>query len=687
MTETESVTQSSDKQNELTDLEIIQKFSANLQEIPLSERDSYALAKLLSETVNTTHCLILKNDIENAILEYDSLYPKVIGAPPKIHINTFNANPISIIDTLIKGEIVPYGTPPEDDRLASLFVVVTAQKGILVPLKSGENLIAVIVIYSDSDSTLDASIQQKIRILQPSLSLALEMLFQQQKLSRQAEDIKFESEIFSRIDAELNDTIEINYVFTMMKDWALRFTNADAAALALYDNETETFRIMSQYAFRDTVVTIGEELPQEQAGIMQRVARSGNSEIVPNVTTDSDYYALTEAMHTQMTVPIKREEKVIGILTLLSTKINGFTDEHLEFAKRLSSRAGVAVDNARLFAETKREREKLSNILRNIAENVIVVGLDHRIELINSSALLAFHLSADAVYEGKTFADVFPDAQLQVAYQDSVEGDDTVSIELKLPNGRDYHTSIEYHAGIGRIIIMQDITYFKETDRLKTELIGTVSHDLKQPLSVMRGYLDLLKMVNDFDEKSLKYTDNLNFAFNTMQQLIDDLLDIARIEAGLSLELEDVSINDVLARSIRNNTQQANAKEIKLNTNLPDNLPFISGDPKRLEQIFNNLISNAVKYTPPEGEVDIYVEIKQTVLRVFVKDTGMGIGAEDQAKIFERFYRVRRPETDSIEGTGLGLAIVKSLVEAHEGKIDIKSVIGKGSTFRVTMPL
>src|SRR5690606_7931545 len=155
-----------------------------------------------------------------------------------------------------------------------------------------------------------------------------------------------------------------------------------------------------------------------------------------------------------------------------------------------------------------------------------------------------------------------------------------------------------------------------------------------------------------------------------------------RIEAGLSLELEDVSIKDILTRSIRNNQQQAEFKDIQMTINLPDTLPVISGDPKRLEQIFNNLISNAVKYTPPEGEVEIYAEVKQSVLRIFVKDTGMGIGAEDQAKIFERFYRVRRPETDSIEGTGLGLAIVKSLVEAHEGKVDIKSVIGAGSTFR-----
>jgi two-component system, OmpR family, phosphate regulon sensor histidine kinase PhoR len=94
-----------------------------------------------------------------------------------------------------------------------------------------------------------------------------------------------------------------------------------------------------------------------------------------------------------------------------------------------------------------------------------------------------------------------------------------------------------------------------------------------------------------------------------------------------------------------------------------------------------------VKYTPPEGRIRIYTELKQDSLRVFVEDTGLGIGAEDQAQIFERFYRVRRPETDSIEGTGLGLAIVKSLIEAHQGKIDLKSALGEGSTFRVTLPL
>lgn len=687
MTETQPIKPSSDTKKVLSNLEIVQAFSDALQSIPPSERNPFEFAKLLSETIGNTNTVILNYDKENATLEYETQYPKVVGAPPTIYVNTFNVDAKSLTAKLASGQQLSYTTPPDDDRLSSLIAVIQANHVTLVPLKSGEGLGGLVAFYNTPDSPLSDTMLQIINVLRPNLSFILEMLLQQKKIQTRIQDVERESDIFSRIDAELNDTIEINHVFTMMKDWALRFTNADAAALALFNIDTEALRIMSQYAFKDGALKIGEEIPREQAGIMLRVARSGNSEIVANVTTDNDYYALADGMHTQMSVPIKREEKVIGVLTLLSKKLYGFSDDHLDFAKRLSSRAGVAVDNARLFTETKREREKLSNILRNISENVILVGLDHRIEMINSSAILAFHLGIDDIFIGKNFTDVFTHSQLQMVYQDAVEGDDTVSAELTLPNGRAYHASIEYHSGIGRIIVMQDITYFKETDRLKTELIATVSHDLKQPLSVMRGYLDLLNMVNKFDEKSLKYVDHLNFAFNSMRQLIDDLLDIARIESGLSLELEDVSIKDILNRAVRNSQQQADSKSIKLELDLPDTLPLISGEPKRLEQIFTNIVSNAVKYTPPEGKVELYIEVKQAVLRIFVKDNGLGISAEDQAKIFERFYRIRRPETESIEGTGLGLAIVKSLVEAHEGKVDLKSVAGKGSTFRVTLPL
>lgn len=665
----------------------VQSFLESYQLLGQTEQTPKQLARLIAETLGCTHALILKYDSENATLHYNCVFPPhAEDTDPDIYLNMFNADEGSIIYRLNAGEIYSYEQLPDEIRLASLASFIGKDKATLVPLKSANTMVALLAIYNTSNTELTDAQHQMLKQLRPILVSLIDASLSREKLTKRVDDIEREAEIFSRIDEELSDTIELNYVFTMMKDWALRFTNANAAALTLYNSESETLRIMSQYGFKPETLILNEDLPREQGGIMLRVARQGLSEIVPDVTIDSDYFALAEGMLAQMSVPIKREEHVIGILTLLSKRINGFTDEHLEFTKRLANRAGVAVDNARLFTETRRERERLSTILRNIGDNVILVGLDHRIEMINSAAILAFQLAVDEIYIGQHLTDAISHSTLQIAYQDAIETNDPITKELDLPNGRTYFVTIEYHQGIGRIIVMQDITYFKETDRLKTELIATVSHDLKQPLAVMRGYLDLLKMVNNFGEKSTRYIENLNVAFYNMHQLIDDLLDIARIEAGLQIELEEVILADVVQSSVANIVPQADMKDITIALELDTNLPKISGDPKRLEQIFNNLVGNAVKYTSPEGRIRVYSEVRQDVVRIYVKDDGMGIGAEDQAKIFERFYRVRRPETDSIGGTGLGLAIVKSLVEAHEGKIDLKSILGQGSTFRVTFP-
>ncbi|MEM9951159.1 MAG: ATP-binding protein [Chloroflexota bacterium] len=684
MTETTSSTTSQDEITQHRDP--VQAFLSSYQQLTPDTRTPASIIKLVVDYVGCTHGILLKHDNENATLQYAARYPKQFGPDPDIYINVFNADEDSIIANLVASNIQSYTTMPEDDRLKSLVSLIRHDMATLVPLKMGDNFVGLLALYHEPQHALDAEEVKRITALSPIVTTLLDMLFSQAVLSQRVADVEREAEIFSRIDEELSETIELSYVFTMMKDWALRFTNADAAALALYNHSNDNLRIMSQYGFKSETLTLDEDLPKERGGIMLRVARRGLSEIVPDVSVDSDYFALADGMSTQMTVPIKREERVIGVLTLLSKTLNGFTDDHLDFTKRLANRAGVAVDNARLFTETRLERERLSYILRNIGDNVILVGLDHRIEMINSASILAFQLSTEENFVGKLLTDSIVHAKLQIAYQEAVETDDTVTTELDLPNGRTYHVRIEHHQGIGRVIVMQDITYFKETERLKTELVATVSHDLKQPLAVMRGYIDLLKMINDFDKKSLHYVDGLNIAFYNMRQLIDDLLDIARIEAGLELELEDVSLLDVLKRSISNIRPQADKKQITIELDVDSALPIIHADPRRLEQIFNNLISNAVKYSNPEGNVKVYSEVKQNMVRIFVKDNGMGIGAEDQTKVFERFYRVRRPETDSIEGTGLGLAIVKSLVEAHEGKIDLKSILGEGATFRVTLP-
>jgi two-component system phosphate regulon sensor histidine kinase PhoR len=671
---------------ELIQLRAIKRLHANLQNLAHSATMQADILREVHTIFGTSHILYLVYNPSDASLEYSLALPKP-KSKASVFLATFNAEEGSITKRLASGECMAFDNPLGEERLMSLVAFMNARYGLLLPLKQGENLIGMIAAYNSGETALPADALVLAQAISPSLVGLFELANKQSEAQKRMDAIARESEIFSRIDEELADIIDLNYVFTMLKDWALRFSNADAAALLLFDAEQNSLRMMSHYGYPVGAIQPNQELTGEQGGITLRVARSGIEEIVPDLSADPDYYELAAGMRTQMSVPIKREERVIAVLNLLSTQLNGFSEEHLDFVKRLASRGGIAVDNARLFAETMREREKLEYVVQNIGDIIIVLGLDNQIILINDAAIQALHLSTDSDYTGKVLNDVISHQKLQKAYQSAIESQETSKLEIELPNGRTYYSKIEYHKNVGRIIVMQDISRFKETERLKTELVATVSHDLKQPLSVMRGYLDLLQMVNQFDTKSLGYIDNLNYAFSNMRQLIDDLLDIARIEAGIKLDVEQVNITEVLNRAIRNNKPLSEQKKQKLSLELPTSLPSVSGDPSRLEQIFNNLVSNAVKYTPPEGNVRVYTELKQDALRIFVEDSGLGIGAEDQAQIFERFYRVRRPETDSIEGTGLGLAIVKSLVEAHQGKIDLKSALGEGSTFRVTLPL
>jgi signal transduction histidine kinase len=171
-----------------------------------------------------------------------------------------------------------------------------------------------------------------------------------------------------------------------------------------------------------------------------------------------------------------------------------------------------------------------------------------------------------------------------------------------------------------------------------------------------------------------------------MRELIDDLLDMARIESGIVLRWHHVKLVDMVHQTVDNLILQAQDKSLSIAVDIPPDMPSVCADKHRLAQILNNLVSNAIKYTPPEGQINIRVEQKDGFVQVAVQDNGMGISPEDQARVFTRFYRVRSPETDSIEGTGLGLAIVKSLVEAHGGEIGLESHLGKGSTFSFTLP-
>jgi signal transduction histidine kinase len=557
----------------------------------------------------------------------------------------------------------------------------------IAPVLYQAQLIALVIIDNPvSQSAVTALQQRNLEAIVTEVGVAIENARAHRRTKLELNDNLKEMQILQKIDRELNDTIDLKRVFSMTLDWALRFTNAQYASLSLYDEEADDLRFDVDYGYEVSSEQLAALRREYGAGITARVAHSGYMEVVPDVSLDADYVPLAARVRSQLSVPVKREDRVVAVITLESKKPDGFTDQHLEFVGKLATRAAVAIDNARLYQTAIREREKVSHILSNTADVVIVVNTDGRVMLVNESAIAALQLRP-AGWAGQPFAEAIDYPPLVGVYDKAVDRGDNLTEEVVMPSGRIFHANLKLHEGIGWIIVLHDITPFKEMDRLKNELIATVSHDLKQPLGVMGGYLELLSMQKAIAPAGEGYANMIRKAVQNMRQLIDDLLDLAKIEAGVTLDLRAVPPGKLIAECIESLKGAIDTKQMQADNLIDEDYPAVRGDPHRLRQIFLNLIGNAVKYTPPGGHIVVFAERREHSLRLCIQDNGMGISPEDQIHVFERFYRVRRPETDSIEGTGLGLAIVKTLVEAHGGQITLESRLGEGTTFFVTLPL
>jgi len=675
-------------------LELIRQVSLRLGGT-LNLRDlANDLVSFVDTVVNAKYVMLFVRDTDNISFKYQLSHPEhddrmIQTQLKRVFFNSFNAQDDPVVGQWLADKPAVITSEVARGTQTQAVIDVTGVSQLYsVPLSNSEQLYGVLIVYAGDEQALDETEILTLQQLGPHLAMCLANAYTYESKVKELEDGMHEVKILSQIDEELNATIQLDRVFRMIMDWALRFTNAHAAALAIYDEQSDKLRVLEHYGY-PLESDILEQLSQQfMGGITHRAARNGLPEVVPDVTMDKDYRGVKHNTRSQMSVPIMREERVEAVITLESKNLNGFTDEHMDFVTRLAQRAGVAVDNARLFAETEQERQKMALILRNIKDMVILISVDLRILLINSSALAGLGLYGTAEeYVNTKFDDAIVHAELREFLTSGMQKEQGMMEEMQMPNGRHYHCQLSPLGQIGWVLAMQDITHFKETDKLKSELLATASHDLKQPLSVMRGYIDLLEMTNTFDERSQRFLVSLNKAISSMQTLIDELLDLARIESGIELEMKSVDLAHILRECIEANVPKAREKAMQVSVDIPESFPGLYGDELRLSQIFNNLISNAIKYTPPEGDVRIYFEKQGKVVRVSVQDTGLGISPEDKAQIFDRFYRVRRPETDSIEGTGLGLAIVKSLVEAHQGEITLISQLNKGSTFHVTLPI
>jgi len=330
------------------------------------------------------------------------------------------------------------------------------------------------------------------------------------------------------------------------------------------------------------------------------------------------------------------------------------------------------------------ERSRLETVFNNIQDSVMILDQENNILLVNPAMCRAFGLDPTLVV-GKPVMEVITHPDLRALITRTDNTDPLQYHEVSFPDGRVGNAQLTSIRDVGYAITMQDITYLKEIDRVRSEFVHTVSHDLRSPLTSVIGYAELVERAGSLNENQRDFIRRIQDSVQHITSLINDLLDLGSIEAGLDTRREYVQLEGILHYTLDMLQGQIKSRHIKVHTDIAPALPALRANPIRLRQVLDNVVGNAIKYSRNNGDVkiSIHAEDKQVILQV--TDTGPGIPAKDQSHIFDKFYR--GSNIDSEEGSGLGLAIVKTIVDAHQGRIWVESTLGKGSSFFIVLPI
>lgn len=392
------------------------------------------------------------------------------------------------------------------------------------------------------------------------------------------------------IDRMLNATLDYAEVMNLTLEWATRITNAPVGLIAAVqeaEDGTRGLRLLAYHGYSPDIIEAYREQklwPLDQ-GLVGAAVRTGQMILSTDVTADTRYKAIAPGMQAQLTIPIQRENRVIGVIALEAPQSHTFSPQAVEFVRRLADHAAIAIDNARLFQQVQR------------------------------------------------------------------------------------------------------------ANQAKTEFVSFVSHELKQPMTSMKGYTDLLSkgLAGPLSEQQQQFINIIRANIQHMDRLVQDLLDISRIESGrLQLNLQSLKPEALVQEALQSFEQMLQERQQTLTVTAQPDLPNIRGDHGRLRQVLINLLSNAIKYTPEGGQIQVRTDRCEMNGKTYicwqVQDSGIGMTPEEQEKLFTKYFRSSHPLVRSVRGTGLGLAITRSIVELHGGHITVTSETEKGSTFTVFLP-
>lgn len=391
------------------------------------------------------------------------------------------------------------------------------------------------------------------------------------------------------------------------------------------------------------------------------------------------------------------DERVIGVMHVFNKRYEqDFNEDDVRLLEMLADQAAAVISNAQLYIELTEKKQELEETFESIHSGVIVVSPRNIIRLINPAACHMLTLP-DGNYAGRPLAEVITDPTVRELFGETLKTNKEMVREVNLENGRHIYQAETSMMGDDNgdthsvVAIFNDITEIRQVERMKTAFVSTVSHELRTPLTSIKGFtatlIDDTEGIYD-DETRMEFYNIINTECDRLTRLITDLLNISRIESGRGIDiiLSEVNLSELAAQVTK--AQQTYTDRHKVFSVIPEDFPLIVADADKITQILDNLIGNAVKYSPNGGNVTVGAEDEGSTIRLDISDQGLGVPEHHQDKIFQRFHMVDDDvDHKAVKGTGIGLYLVKHLAQAHGGDVFLAhSEVGKGSTFSVRLP-
>lgn len=579
----------------------------------------------------------------------------------------------------------------------------------------------------------NARLYSKIR----EFNTELEQLVEKRTSEVQAEKDRLRT--VHEISTEISSTLDLDMLLDTSLAALARITNVEYGSIMLL--ETDTGHLVNRAVLGHDSVNTFTRFPIG-TGIAGWVAQHKKPALISDVRSDSRWVpppmTMSDTISKQegslVAVPLVAHSEILGVLTLSHSNPGYFNEDHLRLLTASAGAIAIGVNNANMyntiFGEMERSSEllhrqqmetsKMEAILQSLSVGVLVSDTYGGILSANQAAGRILQREIEDLFMGTTLHDVL--AHLLQQRIGDMPLDDLLASPLDdHAEPRFFESTLEVNMHIirltmgpvlkddgemvGALLLMHDITREVESDRLKTEFIGTMSHELRTPMTAIKGFTQLLAMgglgpVNDTQREFLSTIQN---NAERMISMINDVLDITKIETGsIDLELRPIHLAEALSGVVSDLQTLINGRGHTLSVNVPTTLPLVHADTSRLHQILSNLLSNAAKYTPQGGEIwvdahevvyeDLADQVRARVskdlryVQVQIRDTGIGISENELNLIFERFYRTENQLKVEAGGTGLGLSLVKPLIELLGGYIWVDSVVGEGSTFTFILP-